>query len=111
MPHTAQAECGVQGSFSFRFALVYASLEDVLPRIAQLWEVAQDDSRDGREKAHKRIAEMIAVRDLLHCTILNGFSRIGFANTWGKTQLQFAGTQGTMRDACQGRMGCTALSC
>ena len=50
-----------QGAFSFRFALVYASLEDVLPRIAQLWEVAQDDSRDGREKAHQRIAEMIAV--------------------------------------------------
>ncbi|KAK9819324.1 hypothetical protein WJX74_006280 [Apatococcus lobatus] len=52
-----------KGAFSFRFALVYASLEDVLPRIAQLWEVAQDDSRNGRETAHQRIAEMIAVHE------------------------------------------------
>ncbi|KAK9868121.1 hypothetical protein WJX84_006728 [Apatococcus fuscideae] len=52
-----------KGAFNFRFALVYASLEDVLPRIAQLWEVAQDDTKNGRERARERIAEMITVHE------------------------------------------------
>jgi hypothetical protein len=56
--------CG-QGLFEFRFQLVYTSLDEVLPRVHQLWDLAQQStSKEGHQLAKSKLADIIQV-----CTV------------------------------------------
>ena len=61
---TAGAEpfVGFQGLFEFRFQLVYTSLDEVLPRVQELWDVAQQSvSKESHQRAKQRLAAIIQV--------------------------------------------------
>ena len=46
----------------YLFALVYTSLDDILPRVHELWTVGQkDDTKEGRQAAKERLAQIIQV--------------------------------------------------
>lgn len=53
---------GQQGLFEFRFQLVYTSLEEVLPSVQELWDVAQQSaSKESHDRAKQRLAAIIQV--------------------------------------------------
>ena len=60
--HLLRSLCVVQGLFEFRFQLVYTSLEEVLPRVQELWDVAQQSvSKESHQRAKQRLTAIIQV--------------------------------------------------
>lgn len=53
-----------QGLFEFRFQLVYTSLDEVLPKVQELWDVAQQIiSKESHQRGKQRLAAIIQVQE------------------------------------------------
>ena len=52
----------LQAQETYHFSLVYSAIDEVMPRVQELWQIARlDDTKVGREQAHQRIAQVIKV--------------------------------------------------
>jgi hypothetical protein len=53
----------LQGERAYLFSLVYTSLDEILPRIQELWSMSRkDDTKEGRLEAKELLREIIQVR-------------------------------------------------
>ena len=52
----------MQGACEYLFSLVYTSLDEILPRIQELWTISRkDDTKEGRQEAKEMLGKVIQV--------------------------------------------------
>ena len=61
----------------FLFSLVYTSVEEILPRLTQLWSLSKkDDSKEGRLEAKAALSNIIQVMTALLDILNHGLPHV-----------------------------------